>query len=87
MVRSPRIEPPPSGVQAWLLTIASRFHRPHSTEDEIPRLMVKSLSTAKIIPKESHTYTEEERVEKKKKEKRVKREESNQANTQTPKWI
>ena len=49
--------------------------------------MVKSLSTAKIIPKDSHTYTEEERVEKKKKEKRVKREESNQANTQTPKWI
>ena len=46
--------------------------------------MVKSISTAKIIPKDSHTCTEEERVEKTKKKKRVKREESNQANTQTP---
>ena len=33
---------PPSGIQAWPLTVAPRLHRSHSTEDKTLRLLVKA---------------------------------------------
>ena len=70
-------------VQAQPLIAATRVHKPHSTEDKTPRLMVKKHSTAKRTQRNSHTYNRKEDREKKKKKRikvEVKKEDSNQAN-------
>ena len=69
VVQSPGVESPVSGIQAWPLTVV-RLHRPHSTEDKTPALMVKQLSTAKDTQRDSHTYTEKRRGKKEKKDKK-----------------
>ena len=67
VVRSPVIASSTSVVQAQPLIAATRVHRPHSTEDKTPRLMVKKHSTAKRTQRNSHTYNKKEDREKKKK--------------------
>ena len=42
VIQSPVDWSPMSGVQTHPPTVAPRHHRPHSTEDNIPRLFVKS---------------------------------------------
>ena len=56
-------------VQAQPLIAATRVHKPHSTEDKTPRLMVKKHSTAKRTQRNSHTYNRKEDREKEKKDK------------------
>ena len=79
MAQSPKLGYPTSGIQAQPLTVAPRFHKPHSTENKIPRLMVKQQSTAKNTQRDTHKEKREEKI------KEVKKEESNQANNQAPK--
>lgn len=42
----PKFKSPASGIQTWLLTIASRLLKPYSTKDKASRFIVKWLSTA-----------------------------------------
>ena len=47
MVQSLAVEPSASGFQYRPLTVASRLLSPHITEEKIPRLVVKQLSTSR----------------------------------------
>ena len=42
IVQNPGLLSPTSGVQHQTLTVALRSHKPQSTEDKIPRLLVKA---------------------------------------------
>ena len=80
VVQSPGLRSPSLEVQAHLLTVASRFHSPHSTEDKTPRLMVKATLNSQDQPKK---LTHLQRVKREKE--RIKKE-SNEVNKQTHKW-
>ena len=76
-----------SGVQAQTVKATATFHRPHNTIDKPPTLMVKQFSIAKNTQRDSHTYIGKRRGKEKKEKKMIRnhKEESNQANNQTPK--
>lgn len=59
MVQSPGLRSPTLGVQAQPITVASRLHRPHSTENKTPILMVKARLKSQEHPENVHTHSEE----------------------------
>ena len=72
------------------LTVASRLLHPYSTDEKIPRLMVKQFSTAGDTQRDSQSYIEKKRrrreVEVAQRTKgRVRKGKSNQASNQIPK--
>ena len=80
VVQSPGVESPPSGVKAWLLTVASRFHRPHSTEDKNPLTNGEVTLNSHDYPKRfTHLYRGGKSVKgEKEKKSQKRREQSNQ---------
>ena len=78
MVQSPGLRSPSLEVQAHLLTVASRFHSPHSTEDKTPRLMEKATLNSQDQPKKLTHLQRVKREKKRIKNKNQKREQSSQ---------
>ena len=56
MLQSSAVESPVSGFSSQPLTVESRLLRQHSTEDQMPRLMVKQLSRARNTQGDSQSY-------------------------------
>ena len=78
-------------VFSLILTIASRFLHPFSTDDKTSRLMVKQFSTARDAKRGSQSYMEKRRGRKeievsKRRRRGIKRGESNVASNQFPKY-
>ena len=76
-------------VFSLILTIASRFLHPFSTDDKTSRLMVKQFSTARDAKRGSQSYMEKRRGRKeievsKRRRRGIKRGESNVASNQFP---
>ena len=68
------IEPPASELQFQPLKVTSRLFSAHSTEDKIPRLMVKQLFPSKNTQRDSQSCIEKIRGKKEKGEMEEKRE-------------
>ena len=59
VVQCPGLRSTTLGVQAQPITVASRLHRPHSTENKTPILMVKARLKSQEHPENVHTHSEE----------------------------
>ena len=78
VVQSPGLRSPSLEVHTQLLTVAPRFHRPHSTEDKTPRLMVKATLNSQYQPKKLTHLQRVKREKERIKNKNQKREQSSQ---------
>lgn len=66
MAQSPGYRPPTLGVHVQSLTVASRLHQPHNTEDKNPNTNGETVLNAKDTQSDSHNYKEKRRRKKKK---------------------
>ena len=55
---SPGLRSPISGVKIQPLIVAAILHKPHSTENKTPRLMVKKTLNSHNFQRKSHIYKE-----------------------------
>ena len=74
---------------AFSLIVASRLLHPYSTDDKTSKLKVKQFSTVRDTKRVSQSYMEKRRGRREigvtRRRERIKRGESNQANSHTPK--
>lgn len=73
MAQSPGYRPPTLGVHVQSLTVASRLHQPHNTEDKNPNTNGETVLNAKDTQSDSHNYKEKRRRKKKRRKQESKK--------------